>query len=177
VPELPGPEDWNAMGKLDDIVKHYETWRFDWLDVPALMKRAKDVYVYPMIDRDPVPQWTFGRATLLGDAAHPMYPIGSNGGSQAILDASALGTALGAHAADPFKGLAAYESVRRPATESVVQANRGFGPEVVMEWAEERAPDGFKRIEDVISADELEQVATRYRQTAGFDKERLNASV
>ena len=177
VPELPGPEDWNAMGKLDDIVKHYETWRFDWLDVPALMKRAKDVYVYPMIDRDPVPQWTFGRATLLGDAAHPMYPIGSNGGSQAILDASALGAALGANAADPLKGLAAYEGVRRPATDSVVQANRGFGPEVVMEWAEERAPQGFKRIEDVISADELEQVATRYRQTAGFDKERLNASV
>ena len=176
VPELPGPEDWNAMGRIEDIVKHYESWTFDWLDVPALMKRAKDVYVYPMIDRDPVPQWTFGRVTLLGDAAHPMYPIGSNGGSQAILDASALGAAFAEHAGDPVAALAAYEAVRRPATAGVVQANRGYGPEVVMEWAEERAPNGFTKIEDVIPRAELESVAARYRQTAGFDKDQLNAS-
>ena len=176
VAELPPPEDWNGKGKIGDILPMYADWKFDWLDVPALIEGANDIYVFPMIDRDPVPQWTFGRATLLGDAAHPMYPIGSNGGSQAILDANALGDALAGHAADPLAGLAAYEAVRRPATENVVKANRGYGPEVVMEWAEERAPGGFKRIEDVIAHDELEAVAARYRQTAGFDKDQLNNS-
>jgi 2-polyprenyl-6-methoxyphenol hydroxylase-like FAD-dependent oxidoreductase len=176
VAELPGPEDWNQLGSISDIVKHYEDWSFDWIDVPALMRGAREVFVYPMIDREPLPRWTFGRATLLGDAAHPMYPIGSNGGSQAILDGSALGDAFAAHD-DPVAAMQAYEAARRPATENVVRMNRNYGPEIVMEWAEERAPNGFKAVEDVIPRDELEAVAARYRQTAGFDRDQLNRDV
>ena len=83
-------EDWNRPGDLNDFLPWFRSWRFDWLDIPAIIRDAAHCYEYPMVDRDPVDRWTFGRVTLLGDAAHPMYPIGSNGASQAILDARVL---------------------------------------------------------------------------------------
>jgi 2-polyprenyl-6-methoxyphenol hydroxylase-like FAD-dependent oxidoreductase len=136
------------------------------------------VFEYPLVDRDPVERWTFGRVTLLGDAAHPMYPIGSNGASQAILDARTLAFEL-ASGADSGSGidaaLARYESARLPATTKLVLANRANGPEQVMQMAHERAPQGFARVEDVIRRDELEAVNARYKQLAGFDCETLNA--
>jgi len=167
-------EDWNRRGSLDDFLPRFEDWRFDWLDVPALIRSAERCYEYPMVDRDPLPRWTFGPVTLLGDAAHAMYPIGSNGASQAILDARVLAREIRAHGPTEA-ALAAYEAERRPATAAIVQANRQNGPDEVLEIVERRAPDGFARIEDVLSATELEDVAARYKRLAGFDKDALNS--
>jgi 2-polyprenyl-6-methoxyphenol hydroxylase-like FAD-dependent oxidoreductase len=148
-------EDWNREGVLADFLPLYEDWDFDWLDVPAVMRATGTIWEFPMVDRDPLPRWSFGRVTLLGDAAHPMYPIGANGGSQAVRDASALGDAFAVHA-DPVEALAAYDDARREIANEIVLSNRGLGPEVAMKLAHERAPDGFRHIEDVISRAELE---------------------
>jgi 2-polyprenyl-6-methoxyphenol hydroxylase-like FAD-dependent oxidoreductase len=166
-------EDWNRPADLADFLPAFEEWHFDWLDVPALIRAATRVFEYPMVDRDPLPQWTFGRLTLLGDAAHPMFPIGSNGASQAILDARTIAHALATNA-DIDAALAHYEAARRPATSQIVLANRGNGPEQVMQIAHERAPDGFNDINAVIPRGELEEIASRYKVMAGFDKETLN---
>ncbi len=167
-------EDWNRPGDPADFLPQFEDWRFDWLDVPALIRAAEAVYEYPMVDRDPLPRWSEGRATLLGDAAHAMYPIGSNGASQAILDARVLTREILNHGATP-QALAAYEAERRPATAKIVLANRRNGPEEVMQRVEELAPDGFARIEDVLTPGELAATASGYKKLAGFDKNDLNS--
>lgn len=167
-------EDWNRPGDPAEFLPAFEAWRFPWLDVPALIRAGGACFEYPMVDRDPLPRWCHGRVTLLGDAAHPMYPIGSNGASQAILDARVLAREIRAHGASPV-ALAAYEAERRPATASIVLANRRNGPEQVMQLVEMRAPDGFARIEDVLSAAELAGTAAAYKRVAGFDKDALNA--
>lgn len=172
--ELAEREDWNQRGVLDDFIGRFEDWRFDWLDVPALIRSSPGTYRFPMVDRDPVGRWTFGRTTLLGDAAHPMYPIGSNGASQAILDARVLTGCLRSHPHDVSTALDRYDSIRRPATAAVVMANRGLGPETPMSLVEERAPDGFADIADVISPEEIQQVTEGYRRTAGFALTELN---
>jgi 2-polyprenyl-6-methoxyphenol hydroxylase-like FAD-dependent oxidoreductase len=171
--ELTEREDWNQPGRLDDFIDRFESWRFDWLDVPGLIRSAAGTFRFPMVDRDPVDRWTFGRTTLLGDAAHPMYPIGSNGASQAILDARVLTGCLRAHPDDVDAALRRYEEFRRPATARIVLANRGLGPEAPMQLVEERAPDGFDRIDDVISRAEILEVTDGYRRTAGFALEAL----
>ena len=167
-------EDYNRAGKLDEFLPWFEDWRFDWLDVPALIKGCAQVYEYPLVDRDPLQRWTFGRVTLLGDAAHPMYPIGSNGASQAILDARVLTReilAKGVTTAAPE----AYEAERRPATSELVMLNRRNGPEQVMQIVEERAPNGFGVVTDVLSRQELEDIAANYKRVAGFQVDALNA--
>ena len=166
-------EDWNRPGQLADFLPQFADWRFDWLDAPAVIQAASTVYEFPMVDRDPLPVWTHGRTTLLGDAAHPMYPIGSNGASQAILDARALARELRAKGATNA-ALVAYEAERRPATSRIVLANRQNGPEQVMQMVQERAPDGYETITDVLSAAELEEAAAGYKRLAGFDKDALN---
>jgi 5-methylphenazine-1-carboxylate 1-monooxygenase len=173
--ELSEREDWSKPGRLDDFVHLFESWRFDWLDVPALIRSAERTWVYPMVDRDPLPRWTHGPVTLLGDAAHPMYPIGSNGASQAILDARVLTGCLRQYRDDLLRGLARYEEIRRPATAEIVNANRGMGPELPMQLVEDRAPDGFTRLEDVITSDELRAIADRYKRVAGFAVSDLNS--
>jgi 5-methylphenazine-1-carboxylate 1-monooxygenase len=167
-------EDWNRPGDPADFLPQFEDWRFDWLDVPALIRAAEAIYEYPMVDRDPLPRWSEGRTTLLGDAAHAMYPIGSNGASQAILDARVLTREILARGMTA-EALAAYEAERRPATAAIVLANRRNGPEQVMQRVEELAPDGFRRIEDVLDPGELEETAASYKRLAGFDKEALNS--
>lgn len=162
-------EDWNRPGNPADFLPQFEGWRFDWLDVPGLIRSAEAIFEFPLVDRDPLPRWSHGRMTLLGDAAHPMYPIGSNGASQAILDARALVRALAAHA-DPVEALAAYEAERLPATAAIVAANRGNGPEQCMQLAQERAPNGFDRIEDVFAPGELESIAARYKVLTGMKR-------
>ncbi len=169
----PEPEDWNRRGDVEAVLAHFGDWRFDWLDIPALIAGAPAVFQYPMVDRDPLPHWGRGRVTLLGDAAHPMYPIGSNGASQAIIDARVLAWAL-AGESDPVAALLAYEGARREATSALVLSNREMGPERVLRIVAERAPQGFARIEDVLSRDELDDIARRYKVTAGFDVETLN---
>jgi len=165
---LASAADWNRRGELDDFLPMFLGWRFDWLDVPAILQAAHETYLFPMVDRDPLARWTFGRTTLLGDAAHPMYPIGSNGASQAILDACALAGCIRKHEGDVDEALHHYEQARRPATAAIVHANRGLGPELPMKLVEERAPDGFTDIADVISPAEIAQVTEGYRRTAGF---------
>jgi 5-methylphenazine-1-carboxylate 1-monooxygenase len=170
---LPDRRDWNRRGNKADFASAFAAWRFDWLDIPALIDGAKEVFEFPMVDRDPLGRWSFGRVTLLGDAAHPMYPVGSNGASQAILDAEALAASLAA-APDVATALRQFESERLPATAAVVRSNRDMGPEVVMQMVEERAPEGFKQLGDVITQSELELVAARYKVIAGFDRDSLN---
>jgi 2-polyprenyl-6-methoxyphenol hydroxylase-like FAD-dependent oxidoreductase len=165
---LGAQEDWNRRGELGDFLPEFELWTFDWLDVPSVIRLAQDTFLFPMVDRDPLDAWTFGRTTLLGDAAHPMYPIGSNGASQAILDARILAGCLRRHADDVDLALARYEAARRPATAAVVRANRELGPELPMQLVHERAPGGFSDIADVISPEEIAQVTEDYRRTAGF---------
>jgi len=167
-------EDWNRAGRLEEFLPQFESWRFDWLDVPGIIRGAEQCFEYPMVDRDPLERWTFGRATLLGDAAHAMYPIGSNGASQGILDARVLAREIRRLGPTPA-ALEAYEAERRPATGRIVLANRGNGPEQVMQLVEQRAPGGFARIEDVLTAQELEGTADSYKRMAGFDKDALNA--
>ena len=137
-------EDYNRTAKLEEFLPWFESWKFDWLDVPGLIRNCPHAYEYPLVDRDPLARWTFGRVTLLGDAAHPMYPIGSNGASQAILDARVLTREILAHG-PTNAALVAYEAERRPATTDLVMLNRRNGPEQVMQLVEERAPDGYKR--------------------------------
>jgi 2-polyprenyl-6-methoxyphenol hydroxylase-like FAD-dependent oxidoreductase len=170
----PMARDWNRRTDAATVLAHFPDWRFDWLDIPALIEGAAAVYEYPLVDRDPLPQWTFGRVTLLGDAAHPMYPVGSNGASQAILDAAALAASLEA-TSDPVAALRAYAAERMEKTARIVLSNRGQGPEIVMQMVEDRAPAGFRNLSDVISTEELEEVANRYKAVAGFDRDRLNS--
>ncbi|MFI7546819.1 flavin-dependent oxidoreductase [Actinoplanes sp. NPDC049599] len=165
--------DWNRAVDPAPIVALFRNWRFPWLDVPGLLAAADEILEYPMVDRDPIGSWTHGTTTLLGDAAHPMYPNGSNGASQAILDARTLAFHL-ATAPTVARALAAYEADRRPATTALVLSNRRQGPEQVMVLAHERAPDGFAHIHDVVPADELAAIATGYKKAAGFHPAALN---
>lgn len=173
---MPGRESWNRVVERSLFDSEFADWVFDWLDIPELIAGAGQVLEFPMVDRDPLDRWTDGRVTLLGDAAHPMYPIGSNGASQAILDAQALADALSEEAGEAGAGsgahvdvaLARYDEERRTATGAIVLANRGHGPEVVMDWAEERAPGGFSDVSDVFADGELEAVSDRYKRVAGF---------
>ena len=165
--------DWRHTADPATVLAHFSAWDFDWLDIPALIARAPAIYEYPMIDRDPLPCWGNGRVSLLGDAAHPMYPIGSNGASQAIIDARVLAHEL-AGSSDPVSALATYEDLRRPPTTALVHANRRDGPEHVMTIVEQRAPNGFADINDVIGQDDLRAIVARYSRTAGFDVDELN---
>jgi 5-methylphenazine-1-carboxylate 1-monooxygenase len=167
-------EDWNRPANLADFAPAFAGWRFDWLDVPALIAGAEAVYEYPMVDRDPLPRWTFGRVTLMGDAAHPTYPVGSNGASQAIIDAREIGAAILAHGRTPA-ALEAYEAKVRPRTTAVGLANRGKGPDAVMQMVEDRCGGVFDDIDTVIPRAELAAHAEHYKRLAGFDIETLNA--
>ena len=168
------PQDWEHTARHEDALAPFASFTFDFLDVPALMRQAETIYQYPMVDRDPLPSWDFGRVTLLGDAAHPMHPVGSNGASQAIIDARVLARELALQPSiEP--AVAAYDAARRPATAAVVQANRKVGPEQCMELVEQRAPNGFTDLDDVISQRELEEISRSYKRTAGFDPDILNS--
>jgi 2-polyprenyl-6-methoxyphenol hydroxylase-like FAD-dependent oxidoreductase len=167
-------EDYDRTAKLDEFLPWFADWKFDWLDFPSLIRNCSQAFEYPLVDRDPIPQWSFGRVTLLGDAAHPMYPIGSNGASQAILDARVLTREIQTHG-PTAAALVAYEAERRPAMTELVLLNRRDGPERMMQLVEERAPDGFDDVTDVLSRQELEEVAANYKRVAGFQVESLNA--
>jgi 2-polyprenyl-6-methoxyphenol hydroxylase-like FAD-dependent oxidoreductase len=162
----PRREDWSRAGQLDEVLAHVARFRIPFLDVAALVRSTPEFWEYPMCDRDPLPFWTQGRVTLMGDAAHPMYPVGSNGASQAVLDARCLADLLASQA--PEAALAAYAAERLPKTAEIVRANRKGGPERVVDEVSARAPDGFARLEDVISREELAAIAGGYAQMAGF---------
>ena len=162
--------DWNHVVDPAAFIGAFRDWSFDWLDVPAMLSAAETVLDYPMVDRDPLPFWGDRRITLLGDAAHPMLPRGSNGAAQAIIDARALAAAL-ADASDPIEALQNYERTRRPATELVILANRETYPDAILRIVQERTHGlAFRDINDVISAEERAQWQAGYRQTAGFER-------
>ncbi len=170
---IPSREDWSKAGKLDEVMQHVDgVFDLPEIDIEGLIKATEQNFIYPMCDRDPLEQWTDGRVTLLGDAAHPMYPVGSNGASQAILDAVCLADLLTKH--DGPEALAAYEAERRPATTEIVHANRKGGPERVIDLIEERAPDGFDSLDDVATPEELTALVGAYQLMAGFTKDQVN---
>ncbi|WP_423193832.1 flavin-dependent oxidoreductase [Cupriavidus sp. H18C2] len=174
-PDTPPRSDWNRQVDKSVFRDAFAGWRWDWIDIPALIDGAEAIYEFPMVDKDPLPRWTFGRVTLLGDAAHPMYPIGSNGSAQAIVDARYLTDCLLAER-DPDYALREYEAERLPRTAGIVLRNRMNGPEQVMQLAEERAPQGFSDIDTVIPLREREAIARRYKTLAGFGQQQLQAS-
>ncbi len=167
--------DWNRSGSPGDFADIFKDWRFDWLDVPALIQGADSILEYPMVDKDPVEQWTFGRVTLLGDAAHPMYPRGSNGSAQAIIDGRVLAAELKARAqagGNPADALLAYEARRRPATANIVLTNRSTPPDFIIMKADELSGGKpFRHIDDLISRAELRQISENYAQIAGFSRD------
>lgn len=145
-------------------------WRCDWLDIDGIVRASPEILRHPMTDRDPLPRWSFGRVTLLGDAAHPMYPAGSNGATQAIIDGRVLARCLAA-ADDPSKELVEYENTRRAATSRIQLSNRGMGPESVISLVHQRAPGGFARITDVITESELMKVSSHYAGLTAADRD------
>ena len=160
--------DWNQPGNLADFLPVYESWKFDWLDVPQMIRDAEQILEYPMVDKDPVSKWTFGRVTLAGDAAHPMYPRGSNGAAQSLLDARALADSLVNHS-DPVQALKAYESARVAAAASVVRTNRAFPPDFINTRVEELVGDRpFEDLDRYISQGELQALSENYKRVAGF---------
>jgi 2-polyprenyl-6-methoxyphenol hydroxylase-like FAD-dependent oxidoreductase len=160
--------DWNKPGDLADFYPLYEGWRFDWLDVAAMIRNADFILEYPMVDKDPLARWTFGRVTLAGDAAHPMYPRGSNGAAQGAIDARTLADCLQAHD-DPQIALAAYEDARREATAKVVRTNREHPPDFINIKVEELVGDRpFDDLDDFITQDELRALSEHYKRVAGF---------
>jgi 2-polyprenyl-6-methoxyphenol hydroxylase-like FAD-dependent oxidoreductase len=162
----PARESWSRLGRYDAFRHLAERLHLPFIDVSQLIQSTAEIFEYPMCDRDPLPWWTQGRVTLLGDAAHPMYPVGSNGASQAILDARCLADLVATRPVP--EALAAYEANRLAATVAVVASNRGGGPERVIDLVASRAPDGFARVEDIATEAELSGMVRGYAQLAGF---------
>ncbi len=169
----PDKADWSRPGRFEDLMPHVQRFQIPFVDAKALIEATPEFWEFPMCDRDPLPRWSHGRVTLLGDAAHPMYPVGSNGASQAILDARCLADRL-REAEHPYQALWAYEQERLPPTAQVVYSNRSGGPEGVIDAVEQRAPDGFDQIDNVLSYEERKAIVRGYASKAGFSKEQVN---
>lgn len=167
--------DWNRRVRVEDFIHHFEDWNYGWLDVPAMLRGAAEVFEYPMIDRDPVPTWVDGRVALMGDAAHVMYPVGSNGASQTIVDARVLGAAMVELGVTP-QALRAYDDKLCKNISALVLRNRGAGPFGLLGLVEERCGGVFDNIDDVIPKAERDEFMARYKQAAGFAIETLNAA-
>jgi 2-polyprenyl-6-methoxyphenol hydroxylase-like FAD-dependent oxidoreductase len=170
----PAQRDWNRKGRLDDFFPAFADWKFDWLDVAGMIEATQNVLEYPMVDQEPLPRWSFGRVTLLGDAAHPMVPRGSNGAGQAILDAPCLAEQLKTQGLNA-QALAAYDEIRRKATTDVVLMNRKAPPDAILKRVHELT-DGkpFASISEVISYEELVGISNAYKNVAGLNKDKLN---
>jgi 2-polyprenyl-6-methoxyphenol hydroxylase-like FAD-dependent oxidoreductase len=167
--------DWNRQVEVESFIHHFEDWKYDWLDVPAMLRGADAVFEYPMIDRDPVPTWVDGNVALLGDAAHVMYPTGSNGASQAIMDARVLGAVMIEHGVTR-QALEAYDTQLCGEISSVILRNRGAGPFGLLNLLDERCGGAFDDIDQVIPPAEREAFMNRYQVAAGFARDRLNSA-
>jgi 2-polyprenyl-6-methoxyphenol hydroxylase-like FAD-dependent oxidoreductase len=170
---LPQKQDWSRPGRFEDLMPHLQRFRIPYVDARALIEATHEFWEYPMCDRDPLPRWSHGRVSLLGDAAHPMYPVGSNGASQAILDARCLADLL-RDCEHPVQALWAYEQTRLPLTAEIVRMNRRGGPEGVIDAVEARAPDGFSNIDDVLSFEQRKAIVRGYASVAGYAREQVN---
>ena len=167
--------DWNNRVDAAEVVQHFEGWDFDWLNVPEMVQAANEVLEYPMIDRDPVPTWRDGRVALLGDAAHPMYPTGSNGATQAIVDARVLGRSMLEHGVTEA-ALRFYDERLCEEISGVVLRNRGAGPFGILNIVDERCGSVFDDIDDVMSREEMAAFMSVYKQAAGYAVDSLNAA-
>ena len=167
-------DNWSRIGNKADFLPSFADWHFEWLDLPRLIEENDVAYDFPMVDREPLTRWSFGRVTLLGDAAHPMYASGSNGAAQAILDASALAEFLAA-TDDIEQALIAYQNARLAPTTNVVLSNRNFLAEHVLKLVAERCPPDCADIQDFVSQEELQQFSRNYQRIAGFDRASLDA--
>ena len=172
-PHPPGKESWSRRGRLDEVLPHARRFAIPGFDVVGLIRSTEAFYEYPMCDRDPLPRWTHGRVTLLGDAAHPMYPVGSNGAGQAILDARYLADRL-SRAEHPYQALIEYEQERLPKTAEIVALNRLGGPERVIDEVEKLAPAGFTDVDRVLGHDERRAIVRGYAGKAGFALQQVN---
>jgi 2-polyprenyl-6-methoxyphenol hydroxylase-like FAD-dependent oxidoreductase len=170
----PPLEAWDSLAEPGAAADAFAGWSYPWLDVHGLFARTERVLQLPNVDRDPIPRWSFGRVTLIGDAAHPMQPVGAQAGSQAVVDARVLAASL-LKVADPASALAHYQDQRIAAMNDIIIRNRGLGLEAVLQLAEERAPNGFARIADVLTQDELESTAVNFKKAAGLDVETVNS--
>ena len=171
----PAQRDWSRTGRLEDFLPAFADWHFDWLDVPALIQASDTILEYPMVDQDPLPRWTHGRVTLLGDAAHPMVPRGSNGAGQAIIDARCLAGALRTAGVGP-EALEDYDRVRVGATTAVVLTNRSNPPDAILHEVHQLSGGRrFERIEEIVSAAELQAISDNYKRVAGYDPAQLRA--
>jgi len=170
-----GDSDWNREVPVTKFLDQFQDWAFDWLDIPALIRGASTVYEYPMVDRDPIENWVDGRCVLIGDAAHVMYPVGSNGASQAIVDARVLGAAMQQMGVS-VAALKSFEGAMLQDVNELVLRNRGAGPIGILGLVEERCGGVFDDIEDVIPREEIEDYMARYKAAAGFAIETLNNS-
>ncbi|THD72072.1 flavin-dependent oxidoreductase [Thalassobius vesicularis] len=166
---------WFRQVQIDDFAHHFDGWTYDWLDVPALIRGADVAYENPMIDRDPIPTWRDGNVVLMGDAAHAMYPTGSNGASQAVIDARTLGKAMLDHGVTP-QALAAYDQALCGPVSELILRNRGAGPFGLLNMVDERCGGEFDNIDDVIPAAERAEFMAKYKAAAGFAIEKLNTS-
>lgn len=171
----PRREDWSRPARFEDFMPYLKQFSLPHVDAHAMIEATREAYEYPMCDRDPLPRWSHGRVTLLGDAAHPMYPVGSNGASQAILDARRLMDLL-ASADHPVQALWAYEQERLPATAQIVRMNRKGGPEGVIDAVEALAPDGFSNIDQVLPFERRQAIVRGYAGAAGFTQDKVNSS-
>ncbi|MHA6326375.1 flavin-dependent oxidoreductase [Roseivivax sp. CAU 1753] len=167
----PPPDNWSRQVPLSRVLPHALRFHVPGMDIGKLVRATGAIFEYPMADRDPLPRWTFGRVTLLGDAAHPMYPVGSNGASQAVLDARCLADAL-AGAEHPRAALWAYEKDRLPKTADVVRTNRVGGPERVIDEIEKRAPAGFRDVNQVLDYETRKAIVGGYAHMAGYSQVR-----
>jgi 5-methylphenazine-1-carboxylate 1-monooxygenase len=166
--------DWNRPAVKADFLPAFEGWDFGWVDCPGLIRASGTVYEYPMVDREPLPAWTVGCVTLMGDAAHATYPVGSNGATQAIIDARKLGAALRNHGVNR-SALLAYEAEMRPRAEGILRANRGKGPDAVMQMVEDLCGGVFDDLEPILPREKLAAHAEHYKRLSGFSVEVLNA--
>ncbi|TLS26653.1 hypothetical protein PpBr36_04037 [Pyricularia pennisetigena] len=174
--KTPPKVDWTKTVPKERFAGPFSSWRCGGLRmVEDLIAPTERVFEFPMCDRDPVERWCFGRLAMTGDAAHPMYPIGSNGATQAIIDAETIAQCLAGTETEKIpEALQKYQEIRLPPTAKIVYANRANGPDHVLQLAEERAPDGFKNVYDVIPKEELESIGAKYKALAGFELEAVN---
>ena len=165
--------DWNKTGKIEDFLPIYQDWKFDWLDVGELIRNSETILEYPMVDKDPVARWTFGRITLAGDAGHPMYPRGSNGAAQGLIDSRTLADLLIRHD-DARDALKEYEAKRLATTANIVRTNREHPPDFINIRVEELVGDKpYDDLEKIITQDELKALSDNYKRVAGFALENV----
>ena len=164
--------DWNQRASADAFMAEFEDWRFGWMDVPEIVAQAEDIWEYPMVDRDPIEQWIDGRVALIGDAAHAMFPHGSGGASQAIVDTRILGACLEEHGVGTL-ALEAYQQRVVEPINALVLRNRGEGPLGVLIEIEEKVGRGLP-IDQAIDKPSVEAFMARYKEAAGTARDELN---